>query len=173
MTILPFEGSSDGKNVYEQAYMLWALDLIGKKKYADAMTKLEKSKAWPENLGVGKPYDADTRMQEYAEAFCLQKMNKSKEAEALQIAIVEYSNQQPVEPILNNILPLWVWQQKGDKAAAQAWIEKLNDFASQRPAHRWVVAVAKSDENGKRSAEMGLKGNPYFLIIEKLKALGI
>ena len=173
MTILPFEGSSDGKTVYEQAYMLWALDLIGKKKYADAMTKLEKSKAWPENLGVGKPYDADTRMQEYAEAFCLQKMNKGKEAEALQTAIVEYSNQQPVEPTLNNILPLWVWQKKGDKASTQAWIEKLNAVGSQRPAHRWVVATASDDNGGKQSAETALKGNPYFLIIEKLKALSI
>jgi len=171
MTILPFEGSSDGKTVYEQAYLLWALDLINKKKYTDAIAKLEKSKTWPENLGVGKPYDADTRMQDYAQAFCLRKLNKDKEADALEVTIVEYSNQQPLEPVLNNILPLWVLQRQGKAQEANDWVGKLDAFSSQRPAHKWVVAVAHGDGAGEQSAAKGLEGNPYLMIVEGLRGL--
>ncbi|MBL0745298.1 DUF5107 domain-containing protein [Chryseolinea lacunae] len=171
MIILPFEGSSDGKTVYEQAYMLWALELMDKKKFADAIVKIEKSKAWPESLGVGKPYDADTRMQDYAKAYCLKKLNKLAEAEALLKAVLDYSQQQPLEPNFNNILPLWIFTQRHDAAAADAWKEKLAAYGSQRPPHRWVVASATNDTSARDTLAKSLESNPYFTIIQKLQHL--
>jgi len=44
---------------------------------------IEKSKEWPENLGVGKPYKPDIRIQDRLEAFCLEKLNRKTEADSL------------------------------------------------------------------------------------------
>jgi tetratricopeptide (TPR) repeat protein len=76
MNILPNEGASQGKRVFEQAALLLSTDLISKRKYNEALKMIEKSGEWPENLGVGKPYNPDTRIQDYLRAYCLMKLNK-------------------------------------------------------------------------------------------------
>lgn len=83
MNILPNEGSSQGKEVFEQACLFQSLELIKKNKYSQAIRMIEKSKEWPENLGVGKPFNPDTRIQDRLEAFCLEKLNRKSEADSL------------------------------------------------------------------------------------------
>ena len=91
MNILPFEGASEGKVVYDQACLFLSMDLIKEKKYANAIKMIDKSKQWPENLGVGKPYDVDTRIQDYLNVYCLEKMNKTSETAGLKKSIVDYT----------------------------------------------------------------------------------
>jgi tetratricopeptide (TPR) repeat protein len=74
--ILPFEGSDEGHAVFEQATLGRALALMQKKKYTEALVKLDESKQWPEHLGVGQPYDADTRVQDHLMAYCYDKLGK-------------------------------------------------------------------------------------------------
>src|SRR5690606_13427291 len=81
--ILPFEGSSEGRDIYERATILSAIKLIRSKQYKSALIKIDASRAWPENLGVGKPYDVDERIQDYLKAYCLDKLGKSNESDEL------------------------------------------------------------------------------------------
>lgn len=83
MNVLPNEGSSQGKEVFEQACLLQSLELIKKNKFPQALKMIGKSKEWPENLGVGKPYDPDVRIQNRLEAFCLEKLDRKAEADLL------------------------------------------------------------------------------------------
>jgi tetratricopeptide (TPR) repeat protein len=69
--ILPFEGSTQGREVYEQAHLAQARKLIETKKYRKALVMLGKSEEWPENLGVGKPYNPDTSKQDSLKTYCL------------------------------------------------------------------------------------------------------
>ena len=92
MNILPSEGARLGKVVFEQASLFLAMDLIKNKKYGDAIKMIEKSKEWPEKLGVGKPYDVDIRIQDYLNVYCLEKMKKSGETAGLKKSIVDYTN---------------------------------------------------------------------------------
>ncbi|HMJ70288.1 MAG TPA: DUF5107 domain-containing protein [Cyclobacteriaceae bacterium] len=77
LTVLPFEGSGEGQAVYEQATLLRALELIQSKKYKEALKEIEASRLWPENLGEGKPYDVDNRIQDYLAAYCQHKLGKT------------------------------------------------------------------------------------------------
>lgn len=63
--VLPFEGASAGHTLYEQAHVLSAAQLIGKGKDKQAFKHLEAARLWPENLGVGKPYQPDERILDY------------------------------------------------------------------------------------------------------------
>ena len=57
VTILPNEGASYGHEVYRKAYLYEAIHSMLNGKNAEARKCIELSKLWPENLGVGKPYE--------------------------------------------------------------------------------------------------------------------
>ena len=70
MQVLPSEGSGAGRAVFRKANLYQAMEQLSGKNYKAAMQSLEASKKWPENLGVGKPYDnlIDNRLENYIEA---------------------------------------------------------------------------------------------------------
>ncbi len=91
LQVLPFEGASEGRKLYETAHYWHALDLIESQKYAEALTVLDKSKQWPESLGVGKPFDVDERIANYMIGYCEAKQgNHSKATHAWQ-HVMEYT----------------------------------------------------------------------------------
>jgi predicted Zn-dependent protease len=59
LNILPYEGSNEGRRVYREAWLLCARQNMESGDYSAALSDIEKSKLWPENLGVGKPYNED------------------------------------------------------------------------------------------------------------------
>ena len=67
---LPAEFSNSGHVIYELASIGLALDYVEKKKYKQAMEYIELSREWPENMGPGKPYNPDNRLQDFILAHC-------------------------------------------------------------------------------------------------------
>jgi tetratricopeptide (TPR) repeat protein len=169
--IIPFEGSSQGKLLYEQAYMLLSLELMNVKKYQEAVVKLEKSKEWPENLGVGKPYRPDNRMQDYIEAFCVDKLGRSDEATALRNSIINYSSEfnDNSRPSFNDILVLWILRDRGETDVADAMIEKMeNSKQTTSPVRQWVISSYKNDSAKCSELEPGLRENTYLKITRRI-----
>jgi predicted Zn-dependent protease len=80
LNVLPNEGAYEGRRVYREAWLLCALQNIRSGDYAAALSDVEKAKLWPENLGVGKPYDEhiDLRTENFITAYCQAKMNGKK-----------------------------------------------------------------------------------------------
>ena len=76
MVVLPYEGASEGRVLHERAHLLLAGQNITSGKYEDALAHIARSREWPENLGVGKPYDPDERMQDLMETVCNTRMGK-------------------------------------------------------------------------------------------------
>ncbi|MDR1667388.1 MAG: DUF5107 domain-containing protein [Bacteroidales bacterium] len=76
LKVLPNEGASEGRRIYREAWLARARQSIKSGNYETALSYIENSKLWPENLGVGKPYDEDIDMREENEltAYCYQKM---------------------------------------------------------------------------------------------------
>ncbi len=59
LQIIPFEGSTQGHELYRQAKLMQAIEAIEKNETTKAIALVNQAKEWPENLGAGKPYDAD------------------------------------------------------------------------------------------------------------------
>ncbi len=169
MHILPFEGASQGKVVFEQACLFLAMDLIRNKRYGEAIKQIKKSKEWPENLGVGKPYDVDTRIQDYLEILCLVKMNRSDETVSLRKSIIDYTNQKYMSPSFNHILAIRVLKENGETKEANTLIQKMVDSAQHaNPINQWVISSYKNDQATISDLEKNFAKNNYFLIIKKL-----
>jgi hypothetical protein len=72
-TILPNEGASYGRITYRQACVLDAANNIQNNKNKAALASIKMAREWPENLGVGKPYNTDERIEDYLESVCQSK----------------------------------------------------------------------------------------------------
>ena len=66
--ILPNEGASYGRTTYRQACILDALNNFKNNKSKNALSLIKMAREWPENLGVGKPYVTDERIEDYLES---------------------------------------------------------------------------------------------------------
>ncbi len=83
LNVLPFEGASKGRTLWAHAHLGAALAKITQGKNDVALSLLEQGKEWPENLGVGQPYDPDLRRFNYLHAY-LRKSDKRSRQKLLQ-----------------------------------------------------------------------------------------
>ena len=174
IVILPFEGSTDGKKVYEQAYINVAINLMNQKKYKDAFAKLEKSKAWPESLGVGAPYEPDNRMQQYLQAICMDKTGRLNEAAALRDSVVQFTSagDNYASPSFNNLLALNILEKKAATEQAGRLIKQLKEIPQHNHlVHQYTVAVISNDTVTANKLEEDLSTNNYLKIIKRIQVL--
>jgi tetratricopeptide (TPR) repeat protein len=82
-TILPYEGATGGHELYREAWLMQAVGQIASRKYKQALESISRAKLWPENLGVGKPYDEniDLRLENYLEALIYEKTKQKDKAD--------------------------------------------------------------------------------------------
>jgi tetratricopeptide (TPR) repeat protein len=167
--ILPFEGSGEGKTVYEQATLLRALELIGHSKYKEALQKIDDSRQWPENLGVGKPYDVDTRIQDYLAAYCLDKIGKKREAVEYENNVIAYTESNIAEPSANTILAFVILQRKKQNDKAKELLQKIKTSAvSEHIINRWVIALAEKNDSVLPALDKDIAGNKFADIIKSI-----
>lgn len=91
MVALPSEGATGVHSLFVDCHINFALQYVEKKDYLKAIEHLKKSEEYPENLGTGKPYDPDFRLQQYILAYCYDKMGGDKKAELLRKSIYDYT----------------------------------------------------------------------------------
>jgi len=85
--ILPFEGATEGHNYYVQTKLMLAYQYLQQKKYKEANLKVEESRAWPSQLGVGEPYPDEKNeiLADWLAAYLQKKMgNSTSETNLLQ-----------------------------------------------------------------------------------------
>ena len=63
VNVLPSEMAKESRQLFEWAFLRQSIDLLKGGKVEEAITAINASKEWPENLGVGKPYQPDERLQ--------------------------------------------------------------------------------------------------------------
>jgi hypothetical protein len=170
MTVLPNEGASIGKVVYEQSSLFLAMDMMGRKKYGEALKYIEKSKLYPENLGVGKPYEPDTRIQDYLKIKCLEKLNRKNEIPELTRSVVDFTKKGIDHPSLSSLLAIRLLESQGDRAAANDLVQQIrNSDRAGNPVNRYVLAAAGNDQSVLADLEKRMAGNSVFQILKKVE----
>lgn len=83
MQILPFEGQSGSHVMYRDIKLHLAVYCIDKGRYRDALKRLEESREWPSNLGVGKPYEnlIDNKLEDFLTAVVYRRMGNEEKAD--------------------------------------------------------------------------------------------
>jgi tetratricopeptide (TPR) repeat protein len=139
--IIPFEGATEGRALYREAKLMQAVEAIRGKDHKTAAKYIAAARLWPENLGVGKPYDndIDSRLEDWMEYIS----GGSKSGELLD-RILSFSPR--VDNTVRNFIPsnalvtARAMEKKQGKNGAIAWMdEQIAAF----PAHAKVLQWCK------------------------------
>ena len=123
MQVLPNEGSYAGRAVYRAANLYQAMEQLSRKNYRQVMRNVEASKEWPENLGVGKPYDdmIDSRLEDYLEAKALTGQGDNQKAATLLSSVAGYKTSRSRFGS-GNLLTALALRELGKKRKRTVWL---------------------------------------------------
>ncbi|TNF40881.1 MAG: DUF5107 domain-containing protein [Bacteroidetes bacterium] len=146
-TILPNEGASSGRTVYRQACILSVINQFKSGNLKNVLSMINNAREWPENLGVGKPYVTDERIEDYLEMLYWQKKKNNNKSNLLKEKIIASTlnnkNRNPAD-YLGVVLLKNSNRGKDANQIIDTWrkVQKENLIAS------WCLAKVNDDEAG-------------------------
>ena len=147
MQVLPNEGSYPGRAVYREANLYRAMEQLSHKNYKQVVKSVETSKEWPENLGVGKPYDnmIDNRLEDYLEAKAAAGQGDSRKTSALLAAVADYTiSRSHFES--GNLLSALALRESGKVQEADHMVAAWStDFPENRVV-QWCTAIYRGEK---------------------------
>lgn len=172
--VLPFEGAGEGKVVYLQANVLEAMRRMQLGKYKQALKYLAAAREWPENLGVGQPYEPDERLIDWLEAYCRNKTGETQKAGQLYEAIADYTLSRRERPDATHYLGVRALDMLGRKSEADLLLEKRYEQSS--PQWEWVVdrrnnpaAAATFEAEYKQAMSVRIPHDSFELLLRALE----
>ncbi|MEM7415063.1 MAG: DUF5107 domain-containing protein [Gemmatimonadota bacterium] len=111
VTVLPSEHSSASQRLFAQAHVALGLDAMDEERFGAATEHFRTATTWPERLGLGRPYDPETRLPDFLQARAARDDGASS---AHLTRVVEHSG-----PALSHERPL----DRLDLLAALAYVE--------------------------------------------------
>ncbi|KAF2335023.1 DUF5107 domain-containing protein [Flavobacterium daemonense] len=147
LQILPFEGATAGRLLYHEAKLMQALAEIKNKQYKKALQFIADAKLFPENLGVGKPYDEniDERLENWLDYQCYIGLgNKDMASKSLQ-KIVAFSPK--VDNTVMNFLPAndlvsaWAIEKTSSSQEAEKWLQNQATLYPANKIVQWTLLV--------------------------------
>jgi len=137
--LLPSEGAGASRIVYEEAHIKYALELIEKKKYSSSVKVLQEAMEWPENIGVGKPYDPEQRKAEFLLAYCYNKLGKKALADEQLENIIDYTKKMIDKSRPDHYLGLITLKMIGKENEAEALLLQINNSSEfDSEVKKWI-----------------------------------
>ncbi|TRX32029.1 DUF5107 domain-containing protein [Flavobacterium sp. ZT3R18] len=154
LQILPFEGATAGRQLYHEAKLMQAVTEMKNKQYKKALQFIAEAKLWPQNLGVGKPYDQDIdeRLENWLNYMCYTSLgDKATANESLQ-KIIAFSPK--VDNTVMNFLPAnqlvsaWAIEKTSSSQEAEKWLKNQANLYPTNKTIQWsLLAYTKKQSN--------------------------
>jgi tetratricopeptide (TPR) repeat protein len=167
INILPNEGATDGRQLYEETQLMLALDAMQKKNYKQSLNYVEAAREWPENLGVGKPYenDVDERLEDWLAYQNYLKQKNEKAAQQMIDKIISFTNtQQKISPSANDLISAWAMQEKGDKKQGERFLQQQLEKYPNNKLLQWTINTYEG-KNSQLSEEGSASSN--YTVLQK------
>lgn len=163
--ILPNEGAQGGRITYRLAAIMESIMFYRDGKIDDALVSVEKAKVWPENLGVGRPYNVDDRIEQFLEAEYLLKKNQKDKSDELFKEIVSYTENNHRRYSSTDYLYIVSLKKLGMNSKAGEFLTKWQQSSPNDPIRRWVVAMSNNNLQQARLIEQEISiesgGTPW------------
>jgi hypothetical protein len=166
INVLPNEGATEGRRIWRNANIGMALDFMKEKNYKKALQSIEKARQWPENLGVGKPYDVDERIEDFIAMECYKKLKDKSSAGKMQLKITGNSVHQDLSFDSTDLLKAWLLKESGNKSGGD---QVINMMQSKNPASKivqWCSAVYSglTEQAGVIEKEIDTKDRTFHIL---------
>jgi tetratricopeptide (TPR) repeat protein len=162
--ILPNEGASYGRTTYRQACILDAINNLQNNKNKNALSLIKMAREWPENLGVGKPYNTDERIEDYLENVYWTKSRNAAKAKVLEDKVIE-STLQSTKASSSDYLGTILMKNSGREKEATDLLNRKIEKEPKNLVAQWNLAKFNGNnaeaENLKRKIETE-NGGSFF-----------
>jgi len=155
--VLPNEGATDGRTLWRNANIGYALNLLKTQKYRKALESIGNARQWPENLGVGKPYTPDERLEDFIALQCYHKLNDKQSAVEMENKITGNAVMQNLSFDENDFLTSWLLKDAGNTSEGDKIMKELLAKNPLSKSIQWCNAVYTGDlaNAGNIQKEMG------------------
>ncbi len=138
LTVLPNEGATSGRMIWHESNLRRAVQSIIRQDYQTARDHIDLALEWPENLGVGKPYNVDERLENFLLVAIHQLTGREEELSAIQQKIIDF----PLSRTLSaeDFITAWTLKMNNRKDEADQIMKKFEN----RPdnlALQWCLAI--------------------------------
>jgi Tfp pilus assembly protein PilF len=170
LSVLPNEGALDGRNIWRETHLFAALNAIREKNWPQAVTHLDQARQWPENLGVGKPYHVDERLENFLEVHCRQQESRNIPTGSIDY-ITSYRDCYPDTPYnSNDFLTVYLLLQYNQFNKAQQVLDNWQQQNSADLALKWSIAFFSANteelENIMLIPRKKREPLPYEVVVE-------
>ncbi|MDL2142042.1 DUF5107 domain-containing protein [Flavobacterium tructae] len=171
LEILPFEGATAGRQLYHEAKLMQALAEMKNKQYKKALQLISDAKLWPENLGVGKPYDEDIdeRLENWLNYQCYMSLGDADKAKSALQNIIAFNPK--VDNTVMNFLPAnqlitaWAIEKTSSEQKAEEWLQKQARLYPDNKIVQWTFETFRKKQSNILTEE---EKDGEVRIIEKL-----
>ncbi|MEP7111594.1 MAG: DUF5107 domain-containing protein [Ferruginibacter sp.] len=175
LKILPFEGATEGRQLYHEAKLMLAVMEMKKKQYKKGLKFIADAKLWPQNLGVGKPYDEDIdeRLEDWLNYICYTSLgNKGAAGQSLQ-KIIAFTPKvdNTIQNFLsaNHLVSAWAIEKTSSPEKADEWLKAQARLYPANKIIQWCLQVySKQQSDGLPPDEK----NGEVRILEQVLQLG-
>ena len=130
---------------------------------------LEKAKLWPENLGVGKPYDVDERIPNYLLAHCHQQLGNQKRAVDLLESVAAYTKNHLYQSNVSQLLGLKAIEKVSGADSAKIMLNSLLQIHQGNSTMEWIATTFL--ENVKKTGMMEKTVEQDFSLVKQIAEL--
>lgn len=175
-TILPYEGAGEGHEVYRQANILLAAQNLASGEYGKAVVLAEGAKEWPENLGVGRPFERDERLENFVLALAFEKNGEKEKSRQSYQNIVDFTEKRKLSWDTNHIFGVMALKRLRKDQAAQSF---LDSWTLARPAGNravfWTSALLaqNTQELSVLKNESNIRDRAFVLMLKVLDIFDI
>ena len=146
--VLPYEHASESREIYTRAHMGVALQLIQKRSFDKAIGILNSSKEWPENIGVGKPYQPDERAQNFMLAFAFSEIGNNEKANSLFEEVAAYTKKHIDNNSFNHLYGMLALKiAKGQKVSDDFIVNLLKPYVTANKKSKLALDVFESAQS--------------------------
>lgn len=142
-TILPYEGSTEARLIYWHSWMMTVAQHLKKNKPEDALNALQNALEWPEQLGVGKPYETelDTRPELLLRYLCYRQLKMEKEKESI---ATEIRSRRKTETGIGKMSAILFHLTDSGKIAADQELKKWKPTPAETAFYEWCTERLQS-----------------------------
>jgi len=140
MRVLPNEGASEGRNSWRETHLLSALNAIDHRNLEKAVYHISEARKWPENMGIGKPYHVDERLEDYMELICSEDGTEERKQDLIE-RIAQYRKQKYISPYGSaDFISMVLLRATGDREAENTIVENWKKQDPDDLALKWANA---------------------------------
>ena len=168
-TVLPNEGATEGRILWKNANIGVALDLFEAHKYKKALNSIQKAKQWPDNLGVGRPYNVDERLEDFIALQCFKKLKDNSSVEKTLQKIIDTDENQQLSGNTNVLFTALLLKEEGKKAEGDKIMEELLTKNPSSKTVEWCNAIYTGNKEQAKllAGEIG-KNDQSFLFMNRI-----